>query len=195
MYPFRDINAVNQYSWFSWQHSNYGGSSSKRTPSKSSHTFDDKPGCSKRFDLSPRLSTKLFLEYRGTGDKHVRETVKSTSMRVGCAFVSATCGFVAIISLSSVSVLTYKRVTRLRLRKKKKGKLFVVLVWILSISPVTPPFFAWNRFISMESGVSCYPDCRIFQVAANVSYIVFLVVCGFVVPLCSIWFSFIMVYR
>ena len=63
-HPFRDSNAVCYCSWPRWQHNNYGGSISKRTPSKSSHTFDDKPGCSKRFDLSPRLSTKLFLEYR-----------------------------------------------------------------------------------------------------------------------------------
>ena len=42
--------------------------------------------CSKHFDLSPRLSTKLFLEYRGAGDKPVQETVKSTSMRVDCIY-------------------------------------------------------------------------------------------------------------
>ena len=112
------------------------------------------------------------------------------------AFISATCGFVAIISLSFMSVMTYKRVTRLRLRKKK-GKswvVFVVLVWFLSISLAAPPFFGWNRFIPMESGVSCHTDW-ISQVAADVSYIAFLVVCGFVVPLCVICYSRTMVYR
>ena len=112
------------------------------------------------------------------------------------AFISATCGFVAIISLSFMSVMTYKRVTRLRLRKKKEKSwvIFVVLVWFLSISFSAPPFFGWNRFIPMESGVSCHPDW-ISQVAADVSYIIFLVVCGFVVPLCIICYSFIKVYR
>ena len=112
------------------------------------------------------------------------------------AFISATCGFVAIISLSFVSVMTYKRVTRLRLRKKK-GKSWVVsvvLVWFPSISLAAPPFFGWNRFIPMESGVSCHPDW-ISQVAADVSYVIFLVVCGFVVPLCVICYSHTIVYR
>ena len=84
----------------------------------------------------------------------------------------------AIISLSFMSVMTYKRVTRLRLRKKK-GKfwvVFVVLVWLLSISYAAPPFFGWNRFSPMESGVSCHPDW-ISQIVGDVSYILFLVVC------------------
>ena len=112
------------------------------------------------------------------------------------AFISATCGFVAIISLSFMSVMTCKRVTRLRLRKKK-GKSWVVsvvLVWFLSISLAAPPFFGWNRFIPMESGVSCHPDW-ISQAAADVSYVIFLVVCGFVVPLCVICYSHTIVYR
>ena len=128
-------------------------------------------------------------------ERNVFAEVSNRHLCEWTAFINATCGFGAIISLSFMSVMTYKRVTRLRLRKKGKSWVVsVVLVWFLSISLAAPPFFGWNRFIPMESGVSCHPDW-ISQVAADVSYIIFLVVCGFVVPLCIICYSFTMVYR
>nr|WBO25989.1 short-wavelength sensitive opsin [Chrysiptera starcki] len=67
----------------------------------------------------------------------------------------------------------------------------VLITWIIGIFCATPPFWGWSRYIPEGLGCSCGPDWYTHNEEYNcTSYVYFLIVSCFIMPLTIIIFSY-----
>ncbi|XP_056133796.1 LOW QUALITY PROTEIN: opsin-1, short-wave-sensitive 1 [Lampris incognitus] len=67
----------------------------------------------------------------------------------------------------------------------------VAFTWFIGIACATPPFFSWSRYIPEGLGCSCGPDWYTHSEEYNcTSYMYFLMITCFVIPLTIIFFSY-----
>ena len=117
------------------------------------------------------------------------------------AFTNASTGIACILTLSLMSIIQYRGICKLtapsvRLSVSKKKRLVVVLlgIWLSAILVSVPPVFGWNRFVPVQSGVSCHPDWA-SQDPKDKAYVWFLVTGGFFIPLLVICLFYGKTYR
>lgn len=123
-------------------------------------------------------------------------------LRCSClAFTNASTGIACIFTLTLMSVTQYRGICKitvtshqLSVASNKRQAANLLAIWVLAIALSAPPFFGWNRFVPMQSGVSCHPDWM-SQDPRDKAYIWFLVTGGFFIPLITISASYILTYR
>ena len=116
-------------------------------------------------------------------------------------FINATSGITCILTLTLMSVAQYRGVTqiavpslKLSISQKKQLLLLLIGTWVSAILLSAPPMFGWNRFVPVQSGVSCHPDWE-SQDPKDKAYIWFLVAGGFFVPLAVMCVFYGLTYR
>ena len=117
---------------------------------------------------------------------------------VGCniyGFINYYCGCISLNTLAMISFFRYNIVVR------RKNKPFRILPQyaILAIHAYTlifssPPLFGWNRFVLEGFKIGCDLDFRT-KTPANISYVCYMFVFLFFVPLIVIVWSYWKIYR
>ena len=111
------------------------------------------------------------------------------------AFVNAFAGIACIATLTTMTFLTYDGITHSSVASHRRmhahSVAFVlVAIWSYALVLAAPPAFGWNRFVPVQSKVSCHPNWA-SQEISDVAYVIFLVTFGFFLPLAEIlWCSF-----
>ena len=117
------------------------------------------------------------------------------------AFANALSGIACIYTLTLMSISQYRGVCKIVVTSRQLNpcsckRLAVNLfgIWAVAFALCSPPFFKWNRFVPIQSGISCHPDW-LSQDPSDKAYIWFLVTGGFFIPLTLISVSYILTYR
>ena len=77
---------------------------------------------------------------------------------------------------------------------RKRAFLMIVTVWIWSFVSATPPIFGWGRYIPEGFGTSCTFD-YLTRTDNNITFIFFLYIFGFAVPLGIIFMCYALIIR
>ena len=137
-----------------------------------------------------------LLGYTVSGSHQVmwsESPLQDTSRCSWIAFINAFTGFAAIGTLATMSVLTHRNLTQQvlasadRLSARSVAAMLAV-IWLYAFVLAVPPAFGWNRFVTVESGISCHPDWTSRE-GHDVAYIGFLLVFGFFIPLFLMCFT------
>ena len=113
------------------------------------------------------------------------------------SFVNGTTGIASIITLATLSLVVKLNVVRWKRAPKsslRKSICVIVGIWMYSVGLMAPPLLGWNRFVPSSAGFSCCPDWSSREVA-DLTYNVFLIFMGFVVPLTVIIYSYYRIWR
>lgn len=114
------------------------------------------------------------------------------------AFANGTVGIASIGTLTLMSLIICRGITKEYLLPDRlsKGKCaaLVTSTWIYGALTNSPPLFGWNKFVPGTAGISCAPDWA-SNSRDDVSYIILLVLAGFVFPLAVICFCYFKIYR
>ena len=107
-------------------------------------------------------------------------------------------GLMSINTMATIAIDRYMAIGRpIHATKKmtrKKAFLMIVTVWIWSLSSSLPPLFGWGRYIPEGFQTSCTFD-YLTRTDNNRSYIFFLYIFGFAVPLGIIIVSYGLIIR
>ena len=118
------------------------------------------------------------------------------------AFVNCFIGMASVGSLTCISwslFVTSKGIapssgSRNDAMLRRRSLYHVLGIWAYAFVLSSPPFFGWNRFVPFASRLSCQPQWA-WQSFSDLSYLVFLVLLGFFLPLCVIVFCQGSAYR
>lgn len=116
------------------------------------------------------------------------------------AFINCFIGIASVGTLTSISYLLFKKsrnIHPLAKSHRDRGSHLrgvLISIWIYAFILAAPPLFGWNQFVPMSSQISCHPDWE-SQEPKDLSYIAFLVVFGFFMPLGVISFCHASLYR
>ena len=111
--------------------------------------------------------------------------------------IVTTAGFVSILTLCVLSVFGYGSVFHISRKNQQKlsftaSTKIICLVWLCSLSLSLPPIFGWGRYVPELSGLGCAPDWHSEQI--SMTYIVYILVFGFLIPTIIIAVSSILTY-
>ena len=120
--------------------------------------------------------------------------------KITCAIngiVVTTCGFTSILTLCALSICRYGRVFHFGNITETVSSFHVAtaiisFIWVYSFCLSIPPLFGWGRYIPEISGLGCAPDWHSSN--KSKSYILFILVFGFVMPTTVIIISSFLTY-
>lgn len=104
----------------------------------------------------------------------------------------------SINTLAAISVDRYYAISHplqaAHFMTRRKAFLMICVVWIWSLVSSIPPFFGWGDYVAEGFQTSCTFD-YLTRTVSNQSYIAFIYLFGFVVPLVVIALSYIMILQ
>ena len=111
--------------------------------------------------------------------------------------VVTTCGFTSMLTLCALSVCRYGRIFHFSNITETVSSFHVAtaiisFIWVYSLCLSMPPLFGWGRYIPEISGLGCAPDWHSSNKSR--SYILFILVFGFIMPTTVIIISSFLTY-
>lgn len=113
------------------------------------------------------------------------------------SFVNGSTGIASIITLATLSFVIKLNVARWNRSPQsslRKSCCVIAGIWIYSTGLMVPPLLGWNKYVPGSARFSCCPDWTSRDIT-DLSYNVFLIIMGFVVPLTVIGYSFFKIWR
>ncbi|XP_045211105.2 rhodopsin, GQ-coupled-like [Mercenaria mercenaria] len=118
-----------------------------------------------------------------------------------CEFYGLIGGIFGLMSINTMVAIAFDRYQAIarplhvaKFMTRKRAFLMIVVVWIWSFVSATPPIFGWGRYITEGFGTSCTFD-YLTRTDNNRSFIFFLYIFGFAVPLGIIFVCYAMIIR
>ncbi|XP_060565088.1 rhodopsin, GQ-coupled-like [Ruditapes philippinarum] len=107
-------------------------------------------------------------------------------------------GLMSINTMVAIAIDRYYAIARplhvAKFMTRKRAFLMIVTVWIWSFASATPPIFGWGRYIPEGFGTSCTYD-YLTRTNNNITFIFFMYIFGFAVPLGVIILCYAMIIR
>ena len=111
-------------------------------------------------------------------------------------FANGTVGISSIACLTVMSLVMHQKIkaTSAKRLSRKQTAVLIAGTWAYGILSMLPPAVGWNKFVPGAAQISCCPDWTDRSPAA-ISYNIFLVLVGFVIPLTLISVCYFRIFR
>ncbi|XP_015279523.1 PREDICTED: pinopsin-like [Gekko japonicus] len=116
--------------------------------------------------------------------------------RAACQWYGFVNAFLGIVSLVSLSILSYERYvivlqrhTKANVSSYQKSWLCIATSWLYSLIWTLPPFFGWSSYGPEGPGISCSITWHL-RTPSNISYVICLFVFCLLVPLLTMMYCY-----
>lgn len=106
-------------------------------------------------------------------------------MCVSTGALVTTCGFVSILTISTLSVCRYESILQFdksyeKVTSHRTSLIIICLIWIYSLCISVPPLLGWGRYVPEVSGLGCVPDW--YSDDMSFTYFSYMFMFGFFIP-------------
>ncbi|XP_050524855.1 rhodopsin-like [Daktulosphaira vitifoliae] len=111
-----------------------------------------------------------------------------------CVMYGFFMGLFGISSITTLSVLAYDRYLMIRYpfstrRLTNESAIYAIAsIWVYAFIVTGPPLFGWSHYVNESADISCSVD---WESGEYVSYVVFIFLFGFFIPVSIIFYSYI----
>ena len=106
-------------------------------------------------------------------------------MCVSTGAIVTSCGFVSILTISTLSVCRYESILQFdksyeKVTSHKTSLSIICIIWLYSFSISVPPLLGWGRYVPEVSGLGCVPDW--YSKDMSFTYFSYMFIFGFFIP-------------